>query len=171
MSKPSAPPPKRPKSLLGPVVAALLIVALILSSLWAIPALMAEVDRGEPGEPMRVVTPPGEAGDLPGVLQAAASSAESPAAQGAEVQNIVDAELTGAVVAATAEPRPLAAAVSQAGAETPAPQPQVFTGRTGVPAGTSDLRTLALGAVGGSALTLLGIAVGYLMGRRTRVPA
>lgn len=96
MSKPSAPPPKRPKSLLGPVVAALLIVALILSSLWAIPALLAEVDRGEPGEPMRVVTPPGEAGDLPGVLQAAASSTGSPAAQGAEVQNIVDAELTGA---------------------------------------------------------------------------
>ena len=80
----------------------------------------------------------------------------------------VDAELTGAGAAvAPAEPRPSAAAVSLTDAEAPAaPQPQVFTGRAGVPAGTSDLRILALGAVGGSVLTLLGIAVGYLLGRR-----
>jgi hypothetical protein len=44
----------------------------------------------------------------------------------------------------------------------------VFTGRAGVPAGTSgDLRTLALGAAGGSLLTLIGLAVGYVLGRRT----
>lgn len=77
----------------------------------------------------------------------------------------VDTELTGAGV--PAETRPSAAAVSPTDIETPAvPQPQVFTGRAGVPAGTSgDLRTLALGAVGGSALTLLGVLVGYRLGR------
>ncbi len=57
--------------------------------------------------------------------------------------------------------------MSATDAETPAPQPQVFTGRADVPAGTfGDLRTLALGAVGGSALTLLGVLVGYRLGRR-----
>jgi hypothetical protein len=76
----------------------------------------------------------------------------------------VDAELTGAGV--SAETRPSAAAVSQTDAETPAPQPQVFIGRTGVSAGTSDLRALALGAVGGSLLTLVGVLVGYRLGRR-----
>ncbi|MGR6966844.1 CoxG family protein [Geodermatophilus sp. URMC 61] len=80
----------------------------------------------------------------------------------------VDAELTGAGVApVVAEPRPTAAVVSQTDVEAPAaPQLQVFTGRAGVPAGTSDLRTLALGAVGGSLLTLLGVVVGYRLGRR-----
>ncbi len=80
----------------------------------------------------------------------------------------VDAELAGAVVTAPAEPRPSAAAVSATDAETPAPQPQVFTGRAGVPAGTSgDLRTLALGAAGGSLLTLIGVLVGYRLGRHS----
>ena len=81
----------------------------------------------------------------------------------------VDAELAGAgVPAVAAEPRPSAAAVSRTDVGAPAPQPQVFTGRAGVPAGTSgDLRTLALGAAGGSLLTLIGLAVGYVLGRRT----
>jgi uncharacterized protein len=77
----------------------------------------------------------------------------------------VDAELTGIVVPIAAAPS--AAAVSATDVETPAAQPQVFAGRAGVPAGTSDLRTLALGAVGGSALTLLGVLVGYRLGRRS----
>ncbi len=79
----------------------------------------------------------------------------------------VDAELAGAGAAvAPAEPRPSAAAVSSTDAEAPAaPQPQVFTGRAGVPAGTSDHRTLALGAAGGSLLTLIGVLVGYRLGR------
>jgi len=77
----------------------------------------------------------------------------------------VDAELTGIVVPIAAAPS--AAAVSATDVEAPAAQPQVFTGRAGVPAGTSDLRTLALGAVGGSALTLLGVLVGYRLGRRS----
>jgi hypothetical protein len=82
----------------------------------------------------------------------------------------VDAELAGAgVPAVAAEPRPSAAAVSATDAEAPAaPQAQVFTGRAGVPAGTSgDLRTLALGAAGGSLLTLIGVLVGYRLGRRS----
>jgi hypothetical protein len=81
----------------------------------------------------------------------------------------VDAELAGAGAApALTEPRPSAAAVSATDVEGPAaPQPQVFTGRAGVPAGTSgDLRTLALGAAGGSLLTLIGVLVGYRLGRR-----
>jgi hypothetical protein len=79
----------------------------------------------------------------------------------------VDAELAGASApTALAEPRPSATSVSAGDAEAPAPLPQVFSGRAGVPAGTPDLRTLALGAVGGSALTLLGVLVGYRLGRR-----
>jgi hypothetical protein len=81
----------------------------------------------------------------------------------------IDDELTGK--AAPAEARPTAAAVSdtQPAAPAAAQAGQVFAGRAGVPAGTSsDLRTLALGAVGGSALTLLGVVVGYLLGRRSR---
>jgi uncharacterized protein len=79
----------------------------------------------------------------------------------------VDAELAGTGVAPV-EPRPSAAAVSATDAAAPAaPQPQVFTGRAGAPAGTSELRTLALGAAGGSLLTLVGVAVGYVLGRRS----
>lgn len=76
----------------------------------------------------------------------------------------VDAELAGEVVPIASAPS--AAAVSATVPEAPAARPEVFTGRAGVPAGTSDLGTLALGAVGGSALTLLGVAVGWLLGRR-----
>ncbi len=77
----------------------------------------------------------------------------------------VDAELTGTVV--PIEAAPSAAAVSRPDSEAPAaPQPQVFTGRAGVPAGTSDLRTLLIGAAGGSLLTLIGVLVGYRLGRQ-----
>ena len=77
----------------------------------------------------------------------------------------VDAELAGARVPAEAPQAP--APVTAQVAEAPSAQPQVFTGRAGVPAGTSgDLRTLALGAAGGSLLTLLGVLVGYRLGRR-----
>ena len=77
----------------------------------------------------------------------------------------VDAELAGARVPAGAPQAP--AAVTAQAVEAPSAQPQVFTGRAGVPAGTSgDLRTLALGAAGGGLLTLLGVLVGYRLGRR-----
>jgi hypothetical protein len=79
----------------------------------------------------------------------------------------VDAELAGVgAPVAAAEPGPSVAAVSATDVKAPAAQPQVFTGRAGVPAGTSDLRMLALGAAGGSALTLLGVLIGYFLGRR-----
>jgi hypothetical protein len=76
----------------------------------------------------------------------------------------VDAELAGASVPVETPQAP--AAVPAKATEAPAAQPQVFTGRAGVPAGTSDLRTLALGAAGGSLLTLIGVLVGYRLGRR-----
>jgi len=77
----------------------------------------------------------------------------------------VDAELTGTVVPIEAAPSAAAASRTESEAALGSPQPQVFTGRAGVPAGTSELRTLALGAVGGSALTLLGVLIGYRLGR------
>jgi uncharacterized protein len=78
----------------------------------------------------------------------------------------IDAELTGA-----AEARPTAAAVSSTDAvpaatpAAPSPAPQVSSG-TPTAAPSSDLRTLAVGAVGGAGLTLLGVVVGWLLGRR-----
>lgn len=76
----------------------------------------------------------------------------------------VDTELTGAGVPAGT--RPTAAAVSATAAEAPAPQPQVFAGRSGTSAEMPDLRTLALGAAGGSLLTLIGVLVGYRLGQQ-----
>ena len=71
----------------------------------------------------------------------------------------IDAELTGTAPAAVEVP-----------AAPPAPSaeaPQVFAGRpAAAPSGTVDLRSLAIGAVAGSAFTALGVAVGYLLGRR-----
>ncbi|RFU20197.1 CoxG family protein [Geodermatophilus marinus] len=85
----------------------------------------------------------------------------------------IDDELTGraAPVAAPAEPRPSAAAVSETGVAAPeaaAAAPQVFAGRAAAaPAAVGgEVRTLALGAVGGAALTLIGVLVGYRLGRR-----
>ncbi|SDM88748.1 hypothetical protein SAMN05660642_03557 [Geodermatophilus siccatus] len=78
----------------------------------------------------------------------------------------VDAELAGAGVPAETPQAP-AAVPAQATEAPAAAQPQVFTGRAGVPAETSDLRTLALGAVGGSLLTLIGVLVGYRLGRHS----
>ncbi|MDP5184737.1 carbon monoxide dehydrogenase subunit G [Blastococcus sp. BMG 814] len=86
----------------------------------------------------------------------------------------IDAELTGAAVPAAVAPS-AAAVSSTAEAEAagkhaaPAPEgaPQVFTGRAGVSAGTpGDAQTLAFGALGGAVLTLIGILVGYRLGRR-----
>jgi uncharacterized protein len=77
----------------------------------------------------------------------------------------IDDELTGVVV-------PIAAAPSAAAAEEAVPAaaaagPQVFAGRAAAaPALGGDARTLALGAVAGAALTLIGVLVGYRMGRR-----
>ncbi|MGR7024752.1 SRPBCC family protein [Geodermatophilus sp. URMC 62] len=79
----------------------------------------------------------------------------------------VDAELSGA-----AAPRPSSAAVSSTDAvpaATPAALPAAPPGapRTAPATPSADLRTLAVGAAGGAGLTLLGVVVGWLLGRRT----
>jgi uncharacterized protein len=84
----------------------------------------------------------------------------------------VDQELTsGAPVETTpAAARATSAAVSSTGApaaSTPATrEPQVFPRTPPAAAATSDVRTLAAGALGGAGLTLLGVLVGWLLGRR-----
>jgi carbon monoxide dehydrogenase subunit G len=79
----------------------------------------------------------------------------------------IDDELTGAVtpVAAAA---PAVAAGEAAQVAAPAAGPQVFAGRAAAaPAGPGgDVRTLALGAVGGAVLSLLGVLIGYRLGRK-----
>ncbi|WP_448641901.1 SRPBCC family protein [Geodermatophilus sp. URMC 63] len=75
----------------------------------------------------------------------------------------VDAELSGA-----AAPRPSSTAVSSTDAVpagAPAAPPEAP--RMAPTAPSADLRTLAVGAVGGAGLTLLGVVVGWLLGRRT----
>jgi carbon monoxide dehydrogenase subunit G len=77
----------------------------------------------------------------------------------------IDDELTGKVTPIAAAPS--AAAAAEAVAAPAAAGPQVFAGKAGVPAGTSgDVQTLLLGAVGGAVLTLIGVLVGYRLGRR-----
>jgi hypothetical protein len=81
----------------------------------------------------------------------------------------IDDELTGKVVPIAAAP----SAVAAGGAAVAAPAaagPQVFTGRAPAAAGPlgGDVRTLAVGAIGGAVLTLLGVLVGYRLGRRSR---
>ena len=81
----------------------------------------------------------------------------------------IDDELTGAVVPIASAPSAAAvsdASLAAAGAPV-APAVRTFAGKAGVPAGTSgDVQTLALGAVGGALLTLIGVLVGYRLGRR-----
>jgi hypothetical protein len=88
----------------------------------------------------------------------------------------IDAELTGTAPAPAAAAAPTALSISdtsisaQPAGQTPtAAAPAVFSGKAaaGVPAGTSgDVQTLALGALGGAVLTLVGVLIGYRMGRR-----
>ncbi len=71
----------------------------------------------------------------------------------------VDDELSGWTVV------PIGSAPSAAAASVEAPQ--VFTGRAAAASGELNLREVALGAIGGAALSLLGVAVGYVLGRRS----
>ena len=79
----------------------------------------------------------------------------------------IDDELTGAVVPIATAPSAVAAA--EAGAPAPAAAaPQVFTGKAAAAAAGplgGDVQTLALGAVGGAVLTLIGVLIGYRLGR------
>ncbi|WP_336033747.1 SRPBCC family protein [Geodermatophilus sp. FMUSA9-8] len=89
----------------------------------------------------------------------------------------IDGELTSGapVETAPAAARASSAAVSSTDAApagvpagTPsAPEPQVFRKAPAAAAApSSDLQTLAVGALGGAGLTLLGVLVGWLLGRR-----
>ncbi|CAB4917951.1 MAG: carbon monoxide dehydrogenase [Actinobacteria bacterium] len=90
----------------------------------------------------------------------------------------IDAELTGtapaAAAPANADVTPSAAAVSDTavhgGSPAPAPATSAAPTRFAPPAGGSAGSApaeLALAALGGAALTLLGVGVGYLLGRRS----
>jgi carbon monoxide dehydrogenase subunit G len=73
----------------------------------------------------------------------------------------VDDELSGRAVV------PISSAPSAAATEVPAPgEPRVFAGRAAAPTAELDIKAVALGAVGGAALSLIGVAVGYVLGRR-----
>lgn len=75
----------------------------------------------------------------------------------------IDDELTG-----VAAPVPAAVAPGAPAPVAAAPgAPQVFAGRAAAAAVPADVRTLALGAVGGAVLTLIGVLVGYRLGRRS----
>jgi uncharacterized protein len=76
----------------------------------------------------------------------------------------IDDELTGVAAPVPAAAAPAAEAVpAAAGAAAPA----VFAGRAAAaPAAPSDVRALVTGALGGAGLTLLGVLVGWLLGRR-----
>ncbi len=75
------------------------------------------------------------------------------------------ARASSAAVSATDAPQAVPAGTPASPA--PAREPQVFSGgRAGAPAPSSDLRTLAVGALGGAGLTLVGVLVGWLLGRR-----
>ena len=79
----------------------------------------------------------------------------------------IDDELTGVVVPIAAAPS--AAAAGEAAVAAPsAGAPQVFTGRAAadVTPLRGDTQTLLLGAGAGAVLTLLGVLVGYRLGRR-----
>jgi carbon monoxide dehydrogenase subunit G len=82
----------------------------------------------------------------------------------------IDDELTGAVVPIAAAPPPAATAgdAALAGAAPAAAGPRVFAGKAAV-AGPldGDAPSLLLGAVGGAVLTLVGVVVGFRLGRRT----
>jgi hypothetical protein len=78
----------------------------------------------------------------------------------------IDNELTGRVTPIAAAPSAVTAGEPALAA--PAAGPQVFAGRAALAAGQlgGDIQTLALGALGGAILTLLGVLIGYRLGRR-----
>ena len=83
----------------------------------------------------------------------------------------IDNELTAVSVPVAAEAAPTMAVESGtavAGAAAPPAVGRTFAGRAAAPAGAvaGDVQTLLLGAVGGAVLTLIGVLVGYRMGRR-----
>ncbi len=76
----------------------------------------------------------------------------------------IDAELTGEAVPIAAAPSAVAA--GEAAPPAAPARPQVFAGKSAAAAPAGDVQTLLIGAAGGAALTLIGVLVGYRLGRR-----
>jgi len=81
----------------------------------------------------------------------------------------IDDELMGTVTPIAAAPSAVAAGEAATVGAPVAAGAQVFTGKAAASAARigGDVQTLALGALGGAVLTLLGVLVGYRLGRRT----
>jgi uncharacterized protein len=78
----------------------------------------------------------------------------------------IDDELTGAAVPVPAPAAPTSDASLVVGGQ-PAAAGRTFAGKAAAPAAPAgDVQTLLLGAAGGAALTLIGVLVGYRLGRR-----
>ncbi len=80
----------------------------------------------------------------------------------------IDDELAGVVVPIAAAPSAAAGDLAQAGPPASAEAPRVFAGKAAASAGPvgGDVQSLLLGAVGGAILTLIGVLIGYRLGRR-----
>jgi hypothetical protein len=79
----------------------------------------------------------------------------------------IDDELTGAVIPIAAAPSAAAAGEPAAVAAPAAAGQRVFAGKAAAaPALGGDVQSLAIGAAVGAALTLIGVLVGYRLGRR-----
>jgi uncharacterized protein len=78
----------------------------------------------------------------------------------------IDDELTGAAVPAPTVTPATGAGEAAPVAAAPGAAPRVFAGKAVPPAPAGDVRTLLMGAAGGAALTLIGVLVGYRLGRR-----
>jgi carbon monoxide dehydrogenase subunit G len=81
----------------------------------------------------------------------------------------IDDELTGVAAAVAAAPAgaPTSDASLVVGAQ-PAAAARTFTGRAATPTAVpADVQTLALAAAGGAVLALIGVLVGYRLGRRS----
>jgi carbon monoxide dehydrogenase subunit G len=78
----------------------------------------------------------------------------------------IDDELTGAVVPIAAAPSAVAAGEAAPVAAAAAGGRPVFAGRAAAAAPSGDVQTLLIGAAGGALLTLIGVLVGYRLGRR-----
>jgi hypothetical protein len=81
----------------------------------------------------------------------------------------IDDELTGAVVPVAAAPSgatPTSDASLVVGGAPVAGAGRTFAGKTATAAPAGDVQTLLVGAVGGAVLTLIGVLVGYRLGRR-----
>jgi hypothetical protein len=87
----------------------------------------------------------------------------------AQFFSAIDAELTGAVVPIAAAPSAVAAAGEAAPAVEAPAVGRVFAGKAAAAARPgADLQSALLGAAVGAALALLGVLVGYRLGRRSR---